>query len=333
MRPAAASWWTILARGRPPPAQAAPSTEETLALWDRHADNLILWLDADLQPRRASSASQALLGIPPQALLAQGLPVTPQDIPALQALLASARSHRVTAPTRLRVRHHNGGLIWLDIRAASDGRGGAILTARDATALHRAEAQLAAARQQIAAMGLTDPLTGLANLRRFNEALAQEHRRASRDAQPLSLLALVPDQFAAYCDRFGHVQGEAALRRIAQTVAATLQRPADLAARGDAEELLILLPNTNALGGTIVAGRIRRAVRALHIAHAGTPAGILTVAVGLAWIDPGTPPEALISAARAARRPDSEARSDEGRISDQPRGAVPLALLASDEPL
>lgn len=126
-----------------------------------------------------------------------------------------------------------------------------------------------------------DSLTGIANRRRFEEALEVEFARASRSGAPLSLLMFDVDYFKRYNDTYGHVAGDACLRQVAQTLQASLVRPADLAARYGGEEFVALLPDTDPAGARMVAERIRQAVMALGIPHAGNGAGLVTISAGV----------------------------------------------------
>lgn len=90
-----------------------------------------------------------------------------------------------------------------------------------------------------------DALTGIANRRRFDEALERACLHAARTRQPLALAMLDVDFFKLYNDRYGHVQGDAALRRVADILAGAVRRPYDLAARYGGEEFVLLLPGTD----------------------------------------------------------------------------------------
>jgi len=126
-----------------------------------------------------------------------------------------------------------------------------------------------------------DSLTGIANRRRFEEALELEFARAARSGAPLSLLMLDVDYFKRYNDTYGHVAGDACLRQLAQTLKDNLVRPADLAARYGGEEFVALLPDTDPAGARMVAERIREAVMALAIPHAGNGAAVVTISAGV----------------------------------------------------
>jgi diguanylate cyclase (GGDEF)-like protein len=126
-----------------------------------------------------------------------------------------------------------------------------------------------------------DGLTGIANRRRFETVLSKEQARAARSGLPLSIVILDVDHFKRFNDTYGHVAGDACLRQVAAALRNSLVRPADLAARYGGEEFVALLPDTDPAGARMVAERIRCAVMALQIAHAGNDAGIVTISAGV----------------------------------------------------
>ena len=157
----------------------------------------------------------------------------------------------------------------------------------------------------------TDSLTGIANRRRFDEALEREWRRCQRAAMPLSLLMIDVDHFKPYNDHLGHQQGDECLRQVAQLLVEGSGRPGDLVARYGGEEFLCLLPDTGMAGALAVADRLSAAVRHADIHHPRSPAGArLTVSIGAATAkDLSGQPDALMAfadkllyAAKAAGR-------------------------------
>ncbi|HEY0418313.1 MAG TPA: diguanylate cyclase, partial [Acetobacteraceae bacterium] len=136
------------------------------------------------------------------------------------------------------------------------------------------------ANRRLATLALEDALTGLANRRRFDDALLNELRRAHRMQEFIAVAMIRIDGFKSYCDRYGHVQGDACLRRVARALSGNLHRPTDLAARYDAERFVVLLPGTEPAGAALVAGRMVAAVRALSISHPLAPMGVVTASAG-----------------------------------------------------
>jgi diguanylate cyclase (GGDEF)-like protein len=135
-----------------------------------------------------------------------------------------------------------------------------------------------------------DPLTGISNRRALEEYSSLEWRRARRHGRPLAVLMIDIDHFKAYNDHYGHVPGDACLRKVAQAIEASVPRPGDLTVRFGGEEFAVLLPDTTGPQAVIVAEQIRAAVRALAIPHARSPVGDrVTVSIGVAAGVPRNP--------------------------------------------
>lgn len=134
-------------------------------------------------------------------------------------------------------------------------------------------------------LSITDGLTGLANRRRFDEVLAQEHARHARSEAVLSLIMLDIDHFKAYNDCYGHVSGDDCLRRIARVIADSVVRAADFAARYGGEEFACILPETDMDGAVAIAEKIRRGIMDLAIPHCSSPtADCVTTSLGVVTI-------------------------------------------------
>ncbi|NNM51626.1 MAG: GGDEF domain-containing protein [Pseudomonadales bacterium] len=141
--------------------------------------------------------------------------------------------------------------------------------------------------RQLAELASRDALTGLANRRRFDEAIALEWERQGRDKQPITLLLVDVDHFKKYNDFYGHVAGDACLREVARVLQNALNRPADLACRYGGEEFALLLPATPAQGGEDVADRVMKLIDELALEHQASPtAAWVTVSIGVACIVP-----------------------------------------------
>lgn len=174
----------------------------------------------------------------------------------------------------------------------------AILKARVKTHL-----ELKQNRDLLRRLAVQDPMTGIANRRRFDEVLEQEWRRAIRLDKVLSLIMMDVDHFKSFNDQYGHLVGDDCLRRLARAISAVVQRPGDLFARYGGEEFACLLPSTWLQGACTVAQRIREAVAALDIPPINAEGQIkkVTLSYGVANITPTLQlsPLALIEAADA----------------------------------
>jgi two-component system chemotaxis family response regulator WspR len=150
-------------------------------------------------------------------------------------------------------------------------------------ALEALKHQLEVKNAELQLLSAVDGLTGLANRRRFDEALELECRRARRENNSVSLIMTDVDFFKKYNDHYGHPGGDECLRRVGSVLAQGARRPADLAARYGGEEFALVLPQTNAEGARIVAETVRTGVSALGILHAGSSvASHVTLSLGVA---------------------------------------------------
>jgi diguanylate cyclase (GGDEF)-like protein len=145
--------------------------------------------------------------------------------------------------------------------------------------LQKALLDLAAKNEILEKLALTDPLTGLANRRAFQEALGAELARSVRHGRPASLLFLDLDHFKQVNDDHGHAVGDEVLSGFSAVLRRGCRR-GDLAARVGGEEFAVLLPTTGRVPATLVAERIRRATEAHSLGL--TVAVPVTVSVGVA---------------------------------------------------
>ncbi|WP_298231850.1 diguanylate cyclase [uncultured Azohydromonas sp.] len=153
--------------------------------------------------------------------------------------------------------------------------------------LQTAHEQLARSNEELARLAAFDPLTGLANRRRFDAALEDAWRVAQRQREALSLLMIDVDRFKQFNDSYGHPEGDACLRRVAMALRGVSRRPGDLVARWGGEEFAMLLPGTDADGARVVAELVRRAVVLLAIEHRHGVQGRVTLSVGMHTLVPG----------------------------------------------
>ena len=151
--------------------------------------------------------------------------------------------------------------------------------------LRRAKAQMEESNRLLATLSVTDPLTGLANRRRFDEALAKEYARHARSGAELSMIMLDIDHFKAFNDTYGHVSGDACLQRIARVIAESVVRAADIAARYGGEEFSCILPETCLNGAVAIAEKIRKGINALAILHdSSKTADYVTASLGVVTV-------------------------------------------------
>jgi diguanylate cyclase len=126
----------------------------------------------------------------------------------------------------------------------------------------------------------TDPLTGLANRRAFDEELA----RLAQEATPVGMLMLDLDHFKQVNDEFGHSAGDAVLMETAVLLRKGVRQGAFVARLGG-EEFAVLVPHATALVLSRVSQRLRQSIAAASIGYEGHPIR-LTTSVGAALHQP-----------------------------------------------
>jgi diguanylate cyclase (GGDEF)-like protein len=127
-----------------------------------------------------------------------------------------------------------------------------------------------------------DALTRLGNRLRLDEDLAALAGRASRYGHRYSLALSDVDHFKRYNDRYGHLAGDAALRRVAEAMHESL-RAGDVLYRFGGEEFVAILPEQALADAAIAMERVGAAVARLRIAHEDNrPFGVLTISTGVA---------------------------------------------------
>ena len=196
----------------------------------------------------------------------------------------------------LRAGHTSYGTLFLfgrnfddEARLTAASLVGQAVVALDNAKLHRIVQQQA----------LVDGLTGLANRRHCEDALAAEVSRAERFGGPLAVVVVDLDDFKRVNDEHGHPVGDTALRELARVLQRCV-REVDVAARWGGEEFLLVLPGTDALGAVRLSERIREYLEERTLV---TPEGVpvsMTASFGVAEHATGLGADELVAAADAA---------------------------------
>jgi diguanylate cyclase (GGDEF)-like protein len=157
--------------------------------------------------------------------------------------------------------------------------------------LAAAVAERREAEERLRRLAVSDPLTGLSNYRQLVQALETEIKRSSRTDRPFAVVLMDLDGLKTINDRFGHLVGSLALRRVAETLLGSC-RGIDTAARFGGDEFALVLPETGDAAAWHVARRI-----AERVARDGEQP-VISVSVGVA-VHPrdGASLEGLLNAA------------------------------------
>jgi len=131
-----------------------------------------------------------------------------------------------------------------------------------------AKGQLDLAHKKLEGMSRTDPVTGLSNRRDMLERLEEEKIRFERNRRPFALLMADLDRFKIINDAHGHDGGDYLLKGCAAMLKASLRKQ-DRVSRWGADEFLLLLPGTDAVGGRTIVEMIRKRVAETSFTYGG----------------------------------------------------------------
>lgn len=184
-----------------------------------------------------------------------------------------------------------------------------VTTTREVSANNRTlEARMRESRSEIETLretleatrieSLTDPLTGLANRKHFEESLRKLVEEATSQGAPASLVVIDVDFFKRFNDLYGHLTGDQVLRLVAIVMREHVKGRATLARFGG-EEFGILLPDTDRAAAVEVAEKVRTSVmgRELVKRSTGESLGKVTISLGVATARKGETPVSLLERA------------------------------------
>jgi diguanylate cyclase (GGDEF)-like protein/PAS domain S-box-containing protein len=200
-------------------------------------------------------------------------------------LIATERDYAI----EFRIMRPNGDIRWIRSAACvvQDPSGvparavGFVVDITDAwrgeRALREANRALEEENSSHVRQSLEDPLTGIANRRRLDSELARICAHAGETGEPVCVGMIDVDHFKAYNDRYGHPEGDEALRRIAGALQ-SIARQSDIVARYGGEEFTLVLVGVNDPAAML--DRFMAAVADLAIIHEDSATGYLTISCG-----------------------------------------------------
>jgi len=199
---------------------------------------------------------ERLAGMPEEKALGTGWSgaIHPDDREAVFERWTESARRNEDFSMEFRWRHPDGTVVWTqsDATALRDEHGeieSFVGTIADITGRKEYEAVLRNLADR-------DGLTGLYNRRIFSDLMAREFATSLRYTRPLTLLVLDLDHFKQINDVHGHDSGDVVLKRTAE-ILRRVARESDIVARWGGEEFVVLLPQTEAKDGLLLAGRLR----------------------------------------------------------------------------
>ena len=155
--------------------------------------------------------------------------------------------------------------------------------------------------EEIQRQSVTDALTDINNRKFFDQSINQAIAHANRKNDPLCLVMIDIDHFKNFNDTFGHQTGDQVIRLVAKTIQKT-SRSSDIACRYGGEEFVVILPNTDLQGATILSNKVRQAIEEVELLKSSKnkTLGKITVSLGVAFLNASDDESSLISRADEA---------------------------------
>lgn len=152
--------------------------------------------------------------------------------------------------------------------------------------LRETQVELESVVRHLEQVSAIDALTGIANRRSFDAALAREWSRARRDGRSIALLMIDVDYFKEFNDIYGHPAGDEALKSIAQVLRTFSKRAGDLAARYGGEEFALILAEASKEYIEDLCEVLLEEIEKLEIEHSGSAVSVrLSISIGAAIVD------------------------------------------------
>ncbi len=147
----------------------------------------------------------------------------------------------------------------------------------------------------------TDSLTRSYSRAKIIEILDSYISSASISGPPVSIAFIDVNHLKRINDTYGHALGDHVLRRMVEVLGSTL-RDNDSLGRMGGDEFLLILPDTNASQGQMIANRLQQIVADADFDHVGN----IEISIGVATKQPGETRESLLA------RADSEMYHQKG---------------------
>lgn len=243
-------------------AEARRNEGRYRSLFTRTNDAVFL-IDPRLRYLEVNEQGAALLGYTPEELVGKPMSevVAPTELAAMKANF-SRLQHEDPLPLfeRTMIRKDGSRIITeISITLVSDELGQPLYhqsVVRDITERKRLEDQLRYSLEEMQALAMQDPLTGLLNRQAVTEHAEAEWFRAQRESRPLCLVLIDLDNLKVINDTQGHAVGDKVILELARCIKIQKRRY-DWSGRWGGDEFLLVLPGTTLSEAGDVAERIR----------------------------------------------------------------------------
>lgn len=261
-------------------AQARRNEGRYRSLFDRTNDAVFL-IDPALRYLDVNQQAAALLGYEPHELVGKPISevIAPTEVAAMKANFARLqREGMIPLFERTMIRKDGSRIITeVGISLVSDENGELLYhqsVVRDITERKRLEDQLRFSLEEMQALAMQDPLTGLLNRRAVSENAEAEWFRSQRENRPMCVVIIDLDNLKIINDKFGHAMGDQVILELARAIK-TQRRRYDWAGRWGGDEFLLVLPGATLTEAAEVAERVRNQyTQSLLVADVGEDASV-----------------------------------------------------------
>jgi len=189
--------------------------------------------------------------------------------------------------------------------------------------LHKSSQQVGDLRAQLETVrreSLTDPLTGVANRKAFDNELTAAIAESRSSGEPIALFMCDIDRFKAFNDTWGHQTGDHVIKLVASCISENV-KGRDTAARYGGEEFAVIVRKADMTSATKLAEQIRANVQSKKLVKKSTGdiLGSITVSIGVAQLSDGEDGTMLIQRADACLYRAKHAGRNRVIADDDPR--------------
>jgi diguanylate cyclase (GGDEF)-like protein len=186
---------------------------------------------------------------------------------------------RTVMAVPLAVKQRAFGVLYVDSRLVVNTFTDRDLELLKAIASH---ASVALENARLYDLATVDRLTKLFFRSHFEQRMREELARAQRHGHDVSLLMMDIDHFKKFNDTYGHAVGDLVLAHVAGVIRQNLRQECDVPCRYGGEEMVVLLPETDAAGAAVFAERIRQAIDETRLPVEGHGDLHVTISIGTA---------------------------------------------------
>lgn len=156
------------------------------------------------------------------------------------------------------------------------------LIIHDVTESRRAQKEIETANEILRKLSMTDAMTGLWNLRYFQERIQLTHEASCTENQPYGVIFIDVDHFKQFNDKNGHPAGDEVLKKVAHLLTEVCG-PKQTPARYGGEEFVVLCQEADETQTLLIAEKIRKVIEGTPFPHGeNQPLGKVTASVGTA---------------------------------------------------